>query len=455
MKQISNIAGLALLAMALLGALAGCKRDQNNVQGPATALLVDDASIALPATKVHRTGFDAQDSIAFYAVRFTGTTPNEIAADATTYINHKLYIKRASDLLFASWNGTAFVDEYFPNDGSSIDIYGFYPYNPTAPADYTNYNFPVRANQSGASSWNYNKSDFMAAKTPSIRPTATPNKLVFNHLLSRMVVNVNLINFPAISKVQEVTILGVNTHTRLNLRAYDPATGILGQVLSSSTPTNVTPYTEPTPAVGFSHTATAIIAPQSLVSGKKVVEISVWDGAKSTKYNLTLTEDLALQSGKEHTFSLTIDQGSRPNINVNPVITAWGTLNATGEGVKASDHRFITTLSNEGGVAVGQIAQVKVGVNGNRTFTLPATFSATGGVGGAAAIMWEFRGSGNRPIDYPFEIRSIEFVSNVGASLGGKNTATPGVAINQSDASETVALGLSLDMATKTFVRSI
>lgn len=453
MKQMKYI--VTLLMIVLLGGLAGCK--QTTEQTPATVLLVDDAQIAQPdekVSKVNKTGFDVGDSMAFYAVRFTGTNPNPIGADATTYLNHKLYIKRASDLLFASWDGAVFVNEYFPNDGSSIDIYGFYPYTATAPTDYTNYNVAVRANQSGANKWDYNQSDFMAAKNPAIKPTAVPNKLVFKHLLSRMVINVNLANFPANSVVQEVKLLSVNTHTRFNLREYDATTGTVGRMLSSSIPTHVTPYVERTPATGFSYTSVAIVAPQALTANKQLGEISVWDGAKITKYNLILEQALTLEQGKEYTFSLLIDHGSRPDINIQPAITAWGTLTASGETVKSSDHKFVTSLANVGGVAIGQVTQVKVGVNGNRTFTLPATYSATAGAGGQNAVLWEFRGSGNRPIEYPFDIRTLEFLSAAGASLGGVHTASLApIQIQASDASETVAVGLNLDMTAKTFTR--
>ena len=455
MKTFRNIA----VGLAVAAAVFGCKRQTTDVveQGT-TPLLVEDVRIAsaddpnLVASKVTPTGFEVNDSISFYAVRFTNGAPNELGADATSYLNHKLYRKRTADLLFASWNGSAFVDEYFPNDGSSIDIYGFYPYR-TKPTSYTNYNFPIYVDQSNASKWSYNASDLMAAKTPAIKPTAVPNKLVFNHLLSRVAININLVNFAGGSTIQAATLLGVNTHAQVNLRFYDDAKGIAGKVLSSSMPANVLPYKESVPATGYGFTYSAVVAPQDFAASKELVKLTVWDGSKATDYSLTLTSALTLESGKAYTFNLSIDRGSRPNIGVAPTITPWTTKAETGSAVKDSENKFVTTLTNVGSVSINQVTQVKVGVNGNRTFTLPATYSATGGSGGAAAVLWEFRGTGNRPMEYPFDIRTIEFLSASSASLGGVCTANPAIVLQSSDASETIAVGVTVDLTAKTVTR--
>lgn len=443
MKKMRSYTNIKMMAIALTAMLLGCQRTPvDNPTG--TILLVDDAKIAQGQSKVNATGFDTDDQIAFYAVRLVGTQSNEIGG-STTYINHELYKKRAADGLFASWDGTTFRDRHFPADGSSIDIYGFYPYSATKPANYTSHTFTVL--DKPASIADYNACDFMAAKTPSISPRIAPNKLTFNHLLSRMVVNLNLVNFPITSSIKKVQILRVNKTASINLRAYDATTGIAGRVNSSSNPTDITPFSV-NASNGFTNTWVAIVPPQTLTSNKRVIEITLSDGKKDTKYFLTLTKSLTLVSGKEHTFNLSIDPGSTKDIAIEPSITAWSAIDVAGSTIKASDHKFVTKITNPNSIAIGNVTQVKVEVNnGTRTFTLPAVYVS----GSPATVNWEFRGVGNRPIDYPFTIQSIEFL-NGNTSLCKVNSSA-GISIVKTDASETTAMGLNADLNAKTLTR--
>lgn len=390
-------------------------------------------------------GFEQGDQISFYAVKYSGSTPNPLGQDANTYINNEVY-SRTGDL-FRSWDGAAFRDRYFPNDGSAIDIYGIYPRMATNPIDFEAYEFAVKANQTDIA--HYYASDLLMGKSPKIEPTAVPCRLIFNHLMARVVINIKLTGFESGTIVSQIRILNTSTKATVNLRAYNSATGVAGATVGVSTPLDITPNKLSTAVSGFDNTYVAVIPTQLFASGSDLIEITT-STANKDKYTLKVgSSQLALQSSFEHIFNITVEFGGRPNLTLgNATIAPWGTTNESINGQKKSECKFVTNLTNIGAVDMSKTAWVKVGVNGNMTFTLPASYVARP----TPQIMFEFRGDGNRPNQYPFDITSLEVLQSDMTTLVGK-IAVSGLQIVVGDRSETTPLTLAYDIQNKTLTR--
>lgn len=389
-------------------------------------------------------GFEQDDQISFYAVKYNGSTPSPLGQDANTYINNEVY-SRTGDL-FRSWDGAAFRERYFPNDGSAIDIYGIYPRMAANPADFEAYEFAVKADQTDIV--DYYASDLLMGKSPKIEPTAVPCKLIFNHLMARVVINIKLTGFENGTSVSQIKMLNTSTKATVNLRAYNTATGVAGSTVSVSTPLDITPNKLSTAVSGFDNTYVAVIPTQLFASGSDLIGITT-STANKDKYTLKVgSSQLALQSGSEHIFNITVEFGGRPNLTLgNATIAPWGTTTANLDGQKKSECKFVVNLTTMGAADMTETAWVKVGVNDNMTFTLPATYVDT-----PNRIMFEFRGDGNRPNQYPFDISSLEVLQSDMTTLVDK-IAVSGLQIVAGDRSETTPVTLAYDIQNQTLTR--
>ncbi|MEG2605659.1 MAG: fimbrillin family protein [Mucinivorans sp.] len=435
------------LLMVALCAMACSKTTSSEVELGTTPIQVQAQMADKTPSKVSETDFEENDCISFYAVKYDGATPAVIGANAATYLNNKQY-KRNGDL-FKSWDGTQFVNEYYPKDGNAVDLYGISPYSATPPADFTAFTFAVKADQSTADKSNYLASDMLMAKAEKINPSAVPNKLIFNHVMAKIVVNVALRGFDSYA-VNEVKIVNLATSAVVDLTAYDAAKNVAGKITSVATPQNVTPFVC-TPATGFANTYMAILPAQAIASGTPVVEIKL-NTPNEDKFTLIMAADQALVSGKEHIFNITVDFGQRPVLSGVATITPWLSNSATGSQEKVSENKFLMTLTNPI-AGIDQAKTVKVGVNGNRTFTLDAKYEATAGLGGASALVFEFAGIGNRPTEYPFTITSFEALNASQATITGRIAINPAISIVWADRSETTPVGLTFNMSAHTITR--
>ena len=91
-------------------------------------------------------------------------------------------------------NGTSLTSftAYYPTTGNTVDIKGYYPYQPTDFTSVTVTNestaFAVQANQSSLNA--YKASDLMYAHADNCARGTTAHSLVFNHALSKIIVEV-------------------------------------------------------------------------------------------------------------------------------------------------------------------------------------------------------------------------------------------------------------------------
>lgn len=453
MRKIKYIT-LAIGAAICLQFIVGCNRDVNrditHYEITVDGLIEQVANPANVPTKISAASFSDGDNISFYTVKYVGGVPQILGADGSTYIKNQLY--KRDNGVFKSFNGTSFDRQFFPSDGSWVDLYAIYPYNSVDPADYTAYKFAVKTNQSLADQSAYFGSDLMMAKHGGIAPTAIPNKLTFNHLFSRIIVNAKATNFPAMDggavvKIESVTFISLKSAATVDLRAYDPVSGVAGAVISVSDVATITPLVATTPTTGYDISVAAIVPVQLLSNSLSVMEITLTNQAK---YTFELEADCQLKAGMEALFNITVDFGNQYEIVGSPVtIVPWGTLNFDANASQESDDKFHVELTSKN-VAVTSVAKVKIGVvgdSGMRTFELALTANAGAVVND---LYFEFAGVGNRPNGYPFKIATLELLTAGNVTVGSKLEIAPAdrIAITSPTLTELV-----YDMTAKTLTK--
>lgn len=399
MKKILNkmLVILPLLMVAVAVVIVGCNR-KVEVPETQTQITVDVAvndtynAAQNAPTKVSASGFVDGDKISFFAVKYSEATPNQLGLDAATYLNNVLY--QRDNGFFKHYDGTQYIRDFFPNDGSSIDIYGLYPRD-AAITDFVSYPFVVKADQKAAA--DYYLSDLMMAKTAAIAPQAIPNKLLFHHLLAKVEINVKLLNFATGSSIKEVRLINIIPDVKVNLRAFDGTSTRVD--VGTKSPIKIFPLEVAPTDTGFVNTYTAVVPAQLLTSNTAVVEV-VLNTVNNDVYTLKLSENFSLQAGKKNVFDITVNFGSRPDIIIDTgKIVAWNETAVNGGTVdKESDYKFKVVLLNQKNTPANT-KSVKVGVNGNRTFHLinHTQYVANSEIDNLPAILFEFAGDGNRP----------------------------------------------------------
>lgn len=92
-----------------------------------------------------------------------------------------------ADNICVTYNGSNWTNnlsgsqQYYPNDGTTLDFYAYYPYDP-AMSDPTSYTFKVQQNQS--TDVNFQKSDLLISKIQNVVKSKNAVKLTFKHALS-------------------------------------------------------------------------------------------------------------------------------------------------------------------------------------------------------------------------------------------------------------------------------
>lgn len=170
MKKIIYIAAIILAV--------GCSKDEP-IEG------IDNREIEIiadMATRATATGFESNDKMGLYAVEYTGEEEPLLQVGGN-YLNNEPMV----------YNGVKWLSHrrlYWSD--AACDFYGIYPYHKIKAID--NVLFEIQADQSvpesGDTLSGYEASDLMWAKAEKASRADGAVKLKFNHMMSRLVVNV-------------------------------------------------------------------------------------------------------------------------------------------------------------------------------------------------------------------------------------------------------------------------
>ena len=244
------------------------------------------------STRATDNGFQDGDAVGVFVVDYNlDGTPGELLMKGNRADNVRF------DFNGAIW--TANYQIYWANKNTSADFYGYYPFNADMQS-VTEYDFSVYANQDGttADKSNYEQSDLLWAKAEKVQPTTDCIQLRYRHLMAGITVQLQMgTGFEASEWAQlEKTVLidNVVTGSTVNLQT--------GEV-------SIKEGTEAcavTPLIYNNNVWRAVVIPQTIAAGKRVLNITV-DGKN---YGLVKNEAVQFVSGKMHNFTVTVNRNT-------------------------------------------------------------------------------------------------------------------------------------------------
>lgn len=189
----------------------------------------------------------------------------------------------------------------------TVDLKAWAPFSAAVTPGTTT--FQVQADQTTEAA--YLASDYLYAEKAGIvrADIASPVPLTFNHMLSK--INVNLFTIdPATAPIDGSTV--TFGPTTLERQAIINANGTV-------TKNGVTGAVTLTTSLEAAHTCSAIIIPQALSAGAQLFEITLVGVTPSKKYNLLVNK--SYDPKKEYTYNITISDGE--TIVLSEQITDW------------------------------------------------------------------------------------------------------------------------------------
>lgn len=178
--------------------------------------------------------------------------------------------------------------QYFPNNGKSVKISAYHPYNAGTEDAYS---FFVETEQTTLAS--INASDLLYCPAFVQAPTEDKIVLKFKHMLS--LVNVSL---TAGNGDPDLTNAQVSIENAATAIEFDRKSGNLGEISSVQ-------------SIKLGEDNVGIVVPQKLNNGTKFVKIALSSG-KELYY--TLNKDLILESGKKYTLNLVVNLSDVANV---------------------------------------------------------------------------------------------------------------------------------------------
>lgn len=240
-------------------------------------------------------GFESNDQIGVYITKWNGSSQTSLKSSGN-YVDNKLYSYSSSGF---SSSSTA----YYPEDGSKIDVYAYYPYSDMSSP--TSISFAVQADQSTQA--RYTKSDLMTSIVTNRSTSTSPIPLKFDHALAKVIINLDSETVP--SGTKSITLENVYTNCNYNLNTGECSTkGSKSQIILKADGTN---------------RFIGILPPQMISSGQLLATVLIngesftWKPSSDVSFvsNTETEYTLYFENGDAVAFTATINPWGKPKIN--------------------------------------------------------------------------------------------------------------------------------------------
>ncbi len=301
MKNFNKL--LALLALVALAASCVTPEGPNGIVTGNGPLLKVEATPAGSFTRATDTAFEQGDSFGLFGVKgvgFQNLTPENFAdvlLSMESWIVNGKFTKGQS--------GFVGDQEYKWYEGSEESSFvALYPYisgSTTGEVLFEGVDFCVKSDQSTHAG--YTASDLMGAYKEGVAPTDQAIKLEFNHLLSKLVID---LNNQTGEEIKEVYIDGVRGNFTYSLISSAP-TGDYGTIKAGEVAT---------PTEGFTDTFVLIIPPQS--AAPKVAITT----ASDKQYTFEASEPISFGVAKKRQITVTLTPESI-STSFDAIVNDW------------------------------------------------------------------------------------------------------------------------------------
>ena len=256
--------------------LTACNSDNEEAktESPLRLSTQNITGMTRAAQDVQLTQFESGETVDIFLVENVGGTATLGGGNVTGYTQPLVYTTGTSGAL------TPPEAQYWPQDGNGLFVYGVYPAGSAATYNAEGVSFTVAANQTDAT--NYKASDLMTG-APSTNPVArtvptSDINLTFTHLLTKIDVNLTAgAGFVAGDLTSAVvSILNTKPTTTFSVQSTDvtAADGTAAPIVA-----------------GTGAATSAIIVPQTVASGKNLIQVAIGGGDYYYKLDAAKTFD--------------------------------------------------------------------------------------------------------------------------------------------------------------------
>lgn len=277
------------------------------------------AEIAKAQTRAANSAWEASDAIGIYAVATGGTTAITGGENVSYTASEAAETNGTSYTSFSATSGTSIA---LPNDGSAIDVYGYYPYTaPVTPAGQA-ISVATQTSQKAIDWMTTNVTNTTTQGGSTTITKANPScQLLFVHSLCKLQLNLvhgSGLTATDITTSPSVSIAELPTTATLNLYT--------GAVSGQGTPAAIAPVQMGTAETGYDASFEAIILPYTTTAAHAV---TLTLNGKNYAFNIVSEKTFA--AGNKYTYNVTVNAAG---LAISAAITPWsngGSENVTAQ----------------------------------------------------------------------------------------------------------------------------
>ncbi len=269
--------------------LAGCSNDENEITDNWNGEIRLSSGVTVQQTRANNAGVpDTQIA----ADEFVKVVVTQQSGDSHNYAGYTLDFT-------ADGNGGLSnpTSMYYPASGMGVNIYAYHPADAAA-------SFSVQENQSADK--DYYKSDLLYSKAKDYARQKAAHSLTFDHKLCK--VTYTLKSGTGAPDLTGATVKWMNVAQTIG---FDAATGV---VAIPTTTVTIIPHA----------THGAIIVPQTVSSGTKLLQVTLANGGV---LYYTPNADQPFNGGKKYNYEITVNLSG---LTVESTITDWDPVGKTG-----------------------------------------------------------------------------------------------------------------------------
>ena len=276
------------------------------------------AEIAKAQTRAANSAWEASDAIGIYAVA-TGETTAITGGENVSYTASEA--AETNGTSYTSFSATSGTSIALPNDGSAIDVYGYYPYTASVTPAGQAISVATQTSQKAIDWMTTNVTNKTTQDGSTTITKANPSCQLFAHSLCKLQLNLvhgSGLTATDITTSPSVSIAGLPTTATLNLYT--------GAVSSQGTPAAIAPVQMGTAETNYDASFEAIILPYTTAAAHAV---TLTLNGKNYAFNIASGKTFA--AGNKYTYNVTVNAAG---LAISAAITPWdngGSENVTAQ----------------------------------------------------------------------------------------------------------------------------